>query len=429
MQIMDLFDRLWPLPRSLTGPALRETLNILNELVPITQHNYPTGMQCFDWQIPNEWTIRDAWVKNKRGEKLIDFKVNNLHVLGYSQPVSGLIPRAELLEHFYTLPDLPEAIPYLTSYYQERWGFCLPHERLAEFSDDEYDVLVDADLGPGNLTIGEGRIQGQTDREILLSSYVCHPSLANNELSGPIVQTYVYQYLLQRQQPLKYSYRFLYLPETIGSIVYLSQHGDELKAKLEAGYVVTCIGDDAPFTYKKSRRGDSLADRAALNVLAHSGHDYKVLDWFPGGSDERQYGSPGFNLPVGSIMRSMYGTYPEYHTSLDNREFISEQALQASIQLYIDVIETLEANDTYINLVPHCEPQLGKRGLYPTLGAQREKNQSMQKIRYLLAFSDGQHDVLAIADKMKLMGRELASEVETLISNELLRLAQDGETL
>lgn len=428
MEIMELFDRLFPIPRSITGNGVRETLKILNTLAPISNTEYPTGMNCFDWTIPREWNIRDAYIKDKNGEKLVDFKDSTLHVLGYSVPVNAVVSKRELFEHIHTLPQMPDAIPYLTSYYKERWGFCIEHNRLGKFVDDEYEVVIDSTLEDGFLTIGEGYIKGQTEEEVLLSTYICHPSLANNELSGPIVQTYIYKQLLERKDSLRYSYRFLYVPETIGSIAYLSQHGDRLKEKVIAGYVVTCVGNDGPFTYKKSRRGDSLADRTALNVLGSSGKDYKIIDWFPVGSDERQYCSIGFNLPVGSLMRSMYGTYKEYHTSLDNKNIISDHALKETIQMYIDILETIEINDVYINTNPFCEPKLDKRGLYPTLGSQRDAELSVKKIMWLLGFADGKHDVIDIADKLKLKGNDLKDEIEKLVSASLLqRMDEDSQ--
>lgn len=419
---MELFDRLWPIPRSLTGNGVRATLKVLGEEVPIRRLEVPSGTRAFDWTVPKEWNIRDAYVKDSSGKKLINFKKNNLHVLGYSVPVHAKISKKELMKHVHTLPSMPRAIPYLTSYYQERWGFCVEQRRLSEFRDKRYEVVIDSTLKKGHLTIGEGFIKGRTNNEILLSTYICHPSMANNELSGPIVQTLIYKHLLKRKRNLKYSYRFLYLPETIGAIVYLSRYGRRMKKKVKAGYVITCVGDDAPFTYKKSRRGDSLADRAALNVLRASSKPYRVVDWFPSGSDERQYGSPGFDLPVGSLMRSMYGTYKEYHTSLDNRSFIKEKAIAESAQTYLNIIEGLEVNDVYINQHPNCEPQLGKRGLYPTLGSQREIDGSVKKIMWLLGFGDGKHDVLDIADKLALPAASLKPEVELLLKEGLLKL-------
>ncbi|MBM7557458.1 DUF4910 domain-containing protein [Halanaerobacter jeridensis] len=423
-KIMNLLDRLFPICRSITGDGVRKTLDILDEIAPIKQKEYPTGMGCFDWTIPKEWNINDAYIKNSQGEKIVDFNESNLHVLGYSTPVHKNLSKEELMGHIYTNPEMPDAIPYLTSYYEERWGFCVEHNRLEEFEDDQYEVSIDSTLEDGYLTIGEGYIEGTSDKEILLSTYICHPSMANNELSGPIVQTYLYKYLLEKED-LKYNYRFLYLPETIGSIAYLSKNGEQLKEKLVAGYVITCIGDDAPFTYKKSRRGDTLADRAVLNVLENSNRDYEVLDWFPTGSDERQYCSLGFNLPVGSLMRSMYGTYDEYHTSLDNKDFISESALKESIKTYLDVIETMELNDTYTTDHKFCEPKLDKYGLYPTLGSQKENEDRVKEIMHLWAYADGENDIIDIANKLGVVANELDEALDKLINSGLLNPPSD----
>jgi aminopeptidase-like protein len=420
--LMEWFDRLFPINRSITGDGVRETLSILNEIVPICQEEFPTGMQCFDWTIPKEWNVREAYIKDSQGNILVDFRDNNLHLAGYSTPVRGLFSKAELMEHIHTLPELPQAIPYVTSYYKERWAFCVQHERLSAFTDKVYEVVIDATLDDGHLTIGEGYIQGESEKEILFSTYVCHPSMAINELSGPLVQTFIYQYLLEQQKPLKYSYRFVYVPETIGSIVYLSQYGEQLKERLAAGYVVTCVGHGEAYTYKKSKRGNSLADKAAIHVMRQSGKSYKVLDWSPFGSDERQYCSQAFNLPVGSLMRTMYGEYPEYHTSLDNRELISEHVLQETIDMYIDLIETLEANETYQCTHTHCEPKLDKRGLYPSVGGTRseEVKKRIAIITNLIAFSDGEHDIMDIANKLNLMGKDLREDAHLLESKGLL---------
>ncbi|MCD9023671.1 DUF4910 domain-containing protein [Cohnella silvisoli] len=421
--LMDLFDRLFPINRSITGDGVRESLSILGEIVPISQKEYPSGTECFDWTVPKEWNVRSAFVKDGQGRTLIDFKENNLHLMGYSTPFQGYVSREELMEHLYTRPDLPDAIPYVMSYYKENWGFCVEHSRLAEFKDEWYEVVIDSELKDGHMTIGEGFIQGSSGREILLSTYVCHPSMAINELSGPLVQTMVYRYLQQREGDLKYSYRFLYVPETIGSLLYLSQHGDELKRNVAAGYVVTCVGHGEAFTYKKSKQANTLADKAAMHVLKQSGKLHKVVDWNPFGSDERQYCSQAFKLPMGSLMRTMYGEYPEYHTSLDNRSLISEEVLEETVQMYIDLIETLEANETYECTHIHGEPKLDKRGLYPYTGGTRTKAQQRQisAITNLLAFSDGSHDLMDIAEKLNVMGKDLREAALLLEQHGLLR--------
>jgi aminopeptidase-like protein len=419
MQLMNTFDRLFPITRSITGNGVRETLKILGELVPIEQTETPTGTACFDWSVPREWNIRDAYVLDRNGRRVIDFRQSNLHVVNYSVPIRKKVSRAELLEHVYTIPEMPEAIPYRTSYYKESWGFCLQHKRLAELKDDQYDVVIDSTLENGTLTSGEGFIQGASEREVLLSTYVCHPSMANNELSGPLVTTAVYKELLSRKN-LRYSYRFLYVPETIGTILFLSRKGEHLKKNLAAGYVVTCVGNKSEFTYKRSRQGNTLADRAAVHALATSGSPHSLIDWNPDGSDERQYCSPGFDLPVGSLMRIPYMKYPEYHTSLDNRSLLSEESLQESVSMYLRIIDTLEANDVFINQQPHCEPQLSKRGLYPTLGGAQSSSEIVQKLMYLLAYSDGQYDLIDIANKLKLPAASFRPQIEQLLQAGLL---------
>ncbi|MFC5405004.1 DUF4910 domain-containing protein [Cohnella soli] len=420
--LMDLFDRLFPINRSITGNGVRESLRILGESVPIELREYKTGTPCFDWEVPKEWNVRTAYVKDSHGRKLIDFADNNLHLMGYSVPFQGIVSREELMAHLHTRPDLPNAIPYMMSYYKENWGFCIEHDRLGEFTDDSYEVYIDADLEDGFMTIGEGYLPGATEEEILLSTYVCHPSMAINELSGPLVQTAVYRYLAQRGG-LKYSYRFLYVPETIGALLYLSQHGERMKSKVAAGYVVTCTGHGESFTYKKSKRGDTLADKAAIHVLKQSGKPYEIVEWNPFGSDERQYCSEGFRLPVGSLMRTMYDKYPEYHTSLDNRTLISEEALQETVQMYIDIIETLEANETYTCLHIYGEPKLDKRGLYPYTGGNRteEQKRRIAAITNLIAFSDGKRDLIDIAEKLGVVGSTLHEPALALEQCGLLR--------
>jgi len=420
MDIEAYFDRLWPITRSLTGDGNRETLKILSELVELEVHEVPSGTQCFDWTIPPEWNIKDAWIKDENGNKIVDFAKNNLHILGYSVPIHAKMTLSELMPNLYSLPDYPEVIPYLTSYYKERWGFCLSHNELMKIEDGIYEVYIDSDLNPkGNLTYGEAIIKGTSDKEVLFSTYICHPSLANNELSGPLVTAYIYR-ALKSITNLKYTYRFLFIPETIGSIMYLSKNGSHLKDKLIAGYTVTCIGDSGNFTYKRSRRGNSLADRAAELVLKQTERDYIVKDFFPSGSDERQYCSPGFNLPVGSLMRTMYGVYKEYHTSADNKSFISFEAMQKSIEKYLEIVKIIEMNDYYVNNQPYCEPQLGKRGLYPTLGSQKTHKLFVEALMWFLNYSDGEHDLIEIIEKSGLPYEEFSQVIEKCLDSGLI---------
>ncbi|MEO8209046.1 MAG: DUF4910 domain-containing protein [bacterium] len=396
------FDRLFPINRSLTGDGNRETLKIISELVDLEISEIPSGTKCFDWTVPAEWNVKEAWIKDSSGKIIIDFKNNNLHLLGYSERFAGKLTLQELKEHLYSLPEQSGLIPYLTSYYKPRWGFCLSHYQLQNFKEDTYEVFIDSELNQnGSMTIGEAFLKGQSEEEILLSTYICHPSMANNELSGPLVTAFLYSELIKNKDR-RYSYRFLFLPETIGSIYYLSMNGNHLKEKMIAGYVVTCIGDKGNFTYKKSRKGNSLADRAAELVLSGSEKNFIIEDFFPTGSDERQYCSQGFNLPVGSLMRTRYGKYKEYHTSGDNKDFISFEALEKSINKYLEIINVIEKNYKYMNKFPNCEPQLGKRDLYPTLGSQKDTSEFVNATMWILNLSDGSNDMIEISGRSKI---------------------------
>jgi len=393
------FDRLWPLCRSITGEGLRDSLRILQEIIPLTLHEVPTGTPVFDWEIPKEWSIRDAWIKAPDGEVYADFKRNNLHVVNYSVPVHKKMSYEELIRHLHHLHELPEAIPYITSYYSESWGFCLSHKDFLQLpKNGEYEVLIDSELQSGSLTFGELVLPGETDREILFSTYVCHPSMANNELAGPLAAAFLYKKIAELPRR-RYTYRFVFAPETIGVIAYLARTGLHLKEKLDAGYVLTCCGDPGDFTYKRSKRGDSLADRAAEHVLRHSGKAHRILDFEIGGSDERQYCSAGFNLPVGSLMRTPYKEYKEYHTSLDNKSFISFSALQETIDMYFHFVRALELNERHTIAMPWCEPQLGKRGLYPKQGGKIRRHDDILNLLHFISYADGSLDLLAIADK------------------------------
>jgi aminopeptidase-like protein len=415
------FDRLWPITRSLTGNGNRETLEILSELIDIKTTEIPTGTQCFDWKVPPEWNINEAWIKNSKGKKIVDFSENNLHLLGYSEPFKGYMSYEELKSHIYTLPNQPDLIPYLTSYYRRRWGFCISHNQFLELDKNEiYEVFIDSSLDEkGSMTIGEAIIKGKSEKEILFSTYICHPSLASNELSGPLVSAFIYR-KLKEQKELKYTYRFIFVPETIGSIYSLSINGEKWKKTLQAGFVITCIGDDGKFTYKKSRRGDSLPDRAVEAILNQTESEFTIVDFFPSGSDERQYCSPGFNLPVGSLMRTMYGKYPEYHTSADNKDFISFEAMEKSVLKYLQIIEVLERNEKYINKMPYCEPQLGKRGLYPTLGSQKGTEDFVTAMMWILNLTDGTNDLISISEKSKIPISQLLPVIDRLIENGIL---------
>lgn len=411
---------LWPITRSITGPGFRETLDILERVSgPMERHRFATGEHVFDWTVPDEWTIRDAWLKGPDGELVCSLGASNLHVVSYSEPVHLQLNLEELQPHLHSLPDQPDAIPYRTSYYRRTWGFCLTDRQRRALPDGVYEAYVDADLAPGQLVLGEVVVPGESEQEVLLSTYCCHPSMANNELSGPVLVARLAQ--MVRELPRRrLTYRFLFLAETIGAIAYLSRFGAQLKQHLVAGYVVTCAGDPGPPHYKRSRRGDSLADRAAEHVLRHSGGGYEVMDFFPLGADERQFCSPGFDLPVGSLMRTPYWQYPEYHTSLDDLTLVTPEALGRSFALYARVIEVLEANDTFTNLMPYCEPQLGKRGLYPSTGGPTHRERRVHDLMHVLNFCDGSVDLLAVAERARRPMWDLRAAADALEEQGLL---------
>ena len=415
-EIEAVFDRLWPLLRSLTGAGARASHDILGELVPLERIEVPSGTQVFDWTVPQEWLVREAYARAPDGRRLLDVADNNLCLVNYSTPFRGRLSRRALDAHLHSRPDLPDAIPYVTSYYEPRWGFCLSERERQALPEGDYDVMVDTDLVDGALTISEAVLAGSSGDEVLISTYTCHPSLANNELSGPLAAAFLYRRLAAWPRR-RFTYRFVFAPETIGAIAYLSLRGEHLRQHLAAGYVVTCVGLDTHFTYKRSRRGDSLADGAAIAALQEIGADFRVRDFAPTGSDERQYCSPGFDLAVGSLMRGAYGDYPEYHTSLDNKALLSFRALQGSIDAYEAVCRALESagarpaaavqetsgrrhgrEATFENLFPYGEPQLGRRGLYPTLGAADQKRH-VEALMWVLNLSDGRHDLHAIAER------------------------------
>ena len=421
-EIAALFDRLWPIHRSITGPGVRETHDILGEFLPLERMEIPTGTSVFDWTVPQEWRCHAAHITGPDGRCIVDVADNNLHLVGYSIPFRGRIDRDELDAHLYSLPDQPDAIPYVTSYYSPRWGFCLPHAQRTALPAGDYDVVVDTELVDGALTLSEAVLAGESEDEILFSTYTCHPSMANNELSGPIVTALLYRRLAAMPHR-RYTYRFAFLAETIGALAYLSERGERLRARLKAGYVVTCVGDDGPYTYKHSRAGDTLADRAARHALEHAvpAERIRYLDFDPSdGSDERQYGSPGFDLPVGSLSRTIYPDFPQYHTSLDNRDFISPQAMSDSIEAYVRVCRVLEANATFENLVKFGEPNLGRRGLYPTLGGTQTVEHDVRCLLWLLNQSDGTKDLLAISSRSGLPIEELRNQADRCLEAGLL---------
>ena len=392
------FDRLWPICRSITGNGLRRSLDILNEIIPLVNHEIPSGTSVFDWNIPKEWNIADAYIVCPNGQKIAHFATNNLHVVSYSTPIHKKISWSELQAHLHHIPEMPDAIPYMTSYYKENWGFCITHDEWKTLPQEgEYEVFIDSTLQPGHLTWAECVLPGETEKEVLFSTYVCHPSMANNELSGPLAQAFLYQKIASLPNR-RFTYRFLFAPETIGVIAFLAERGDELKKNLEAGYVLTCCGDSGAFTYKRSKHRTSLADRAAEHTLRFHPAPHSIIEFAVGGSDERQYCSPGFNLPVGSLMRTPYQRYAQYHTSLDNKSFISFEALAETVEMYFNICRVLESNLRHKNLIAHCEPQLGKRGLYPSSVDPLFNREETHRLLHFLSFADGQNDLIEIAE-------------------------------
>ena len=386
---------LFPICRSLTGDGVRSTLSYLQRLLPsLKVHEIPTGTRAFDWEVPREWVIRDAYIADVDGNRLVDFKTNNLHVVGYSTSVNSVLSRAELDEHLYSLPKLPHAIPYVTSYYRETWGFCLTHDQRAKLGDGPFHVLIDSEHKVGSLTYGELIIPGNTSDEILLSTYVCHPSMANNELSGPVVTTALARWILGLEDR-HYTYRIVMVPETIGSVVYLSLHLRHLQEHLKAGWVLTCIGDDRAYSYLPSPSGATFADRVSKKVTSKSNHRFDEYSFLDRGSDERQYCSPGIDLPVVSLMRSKYGTYPEYHTSLDDLSLVTPSGLQGGLDMMKAVIDELESSPRWRSTV-FGEPQMGKRGLYPTTSTSTSGHEVYDMMN-VLAFCDGTHDTEDLA--------------------------------
>ncbi|CAN5611272.1 DUF4910 domain-containing protein [soil metagenome] len=419
-EMHEFMARLYPICRSITGAGLRQTLRLIQERIPIELHEVPTGTKVFDWTVPQEWNIRDAWIKNAAGQRLIDFQQLNLHVVNYSCPIRARMGLEELRSHLHTVPAHPDWVPYRTSYYKESWGFCLSEvqlERLRE--DEEYEVCIDSSLKEGSLTCGELLLEGEKPAEVLISCHVCHPSLADDNLSGIAVATELARALADRSR--RYSYRFLFVPGTIGAITWLAQNPDAARA-IQHGFVLTCVGDGANLTYKRSRRGDAEIDRAFAHVLKHSGAPYEVIDFSPYGYDERQYCSPGFNLPVGCLMRSRHGEFPEYHTSADNLEFVRPEALADSLAKCLAVVDLLEHNRTYVNQSPRCEPQLGRRGLYPVKASGGDGRAEEMALLWVLNLADGEHSLLDIAERANLPFAALKQAAAALAGTDLLRV-------
>jgi aminopeptidase-like protein len=411
---------LYPICRSITGDGVRRTLDLLQREIPLALHEIPTGTPVFDWTVPKEWNIRDAWVKDPEGRKVVDFERSSLHVLNYSTPIHAALSVEELKAHLFTLPEHPEWIPYRTSYYQEAWGFCIAHNDFTALPDGRYEVFIDSSLKEGYLTYGECFLPGEIPDEVLISCHVCHPSLANDNLSGIAVAVFLAKALAGRQR--RYSYRFLFAPGTIGAIAWLARNQDAAR-RVKHGLVLTCVGDAGPLTYKKSRRRTAEIDRSMELALKESGSQYRVLDFSPYGYDERQYCSPGFNLPVGCLMRTPWGEFPEYHTSADNLDFIKPPQLAGTLDVCLNLTEILDGNRIYRNLSPYCEPQLGRRGLYGSVGGVEPGASNLAKL-WVLNLSDGMHSLLDIAEQSRMPFTLLRDSARLLSERGLLQEIQ-----
>lgn len=417
--IYALAAEIFPICRSITGDGVRQTIDVLQQHIPIQRHELSTGTPVLDWTVPKEWSISDAYIKNSQGERVVDFQRSNLHVVNYSTAVKQRMQLSELKRHVYTLPDQPDLIPYRTSFYKEEWGFCMPHRQLQELeaAGGEYEVVIASRLEPGALTWGEYLRVGESMDEVLISTHICHPSLANDNCSGLALVTMLARELSRRETRL--SYRFVFVPATIGSIAWLATNEATL-SRIKHGLVISNVGDAGPPTYKRSRRGNSLIDRAVSHVLKQSGSPFNLLDFFPYGYDERQYCSPGFDLPVGLFQRSQFGTFPEYHTSADNLDFIRPQHLAASFRTIVQALDVVERDRRLINLSSKGEPQLGKRGLYSSFGSGKDAMTRNMAMLWTLNLSDGLHSLLDIAERANLPFELISSAASALESHGLL---------
>ena len=395
-EMYDLMRELYPLPRSITGNGVRETLRRISEKIPLEIHEVPSGTQVLDWIVPQEWNIRDAYVKNSQGQRVIDFKKLNLHVVNSSIPIKAKMPLEQLKKHLHTLPEYPDWVPYRYSHYNENWGFCLSHREFLALAEDEYEVCIDSSLENGSLTSGECYLKGQSPDEVLISAHICHPSLANDNLSGIAIATFLAKYLSKFDR--RYSYRFIFVPSTIGAITWLALNEANV-ARIKHGLVLSCLGDPGHSTYKKSRQGNAEIDRVVRHILEQSGQDYEIRDFAPYGYDERQFNSPGFNLPVGLLMRTPHDCFPQYHTSGDNLDFVKPSSLSDSFHKCLSAFYLLEHNKVYVNQNPKGEPHLGRRGLYRQLSGQADERLDELPLLWVLNLSDSHHSLLDIAER------------------------------
>ncbi|WP_437032766.1 DUF4910 domain-containing protein [Streptomyces sp. enrichment culture] len=406
-----LVERMYPLCRSITGDGVRATLRIVDEYIPLHVHEVPTGTRVLDWTVPQEWNIRDAYVADAAGRRVVDFAASSLHVLGYSVPVSATMPLAELRPHLHTLPEHPSWVPYRTSYYEPQWGFCLAQETLDVLPEGEYEVRIDSTLADGHLTYAEHVVPGQVPDEVLVSCHTCHPSLANDNLAGIAVAVFLARELAKRQP--YYTYRFVFAPGTIGAITWLARNRERVE-RVRHGLVLACAGDPGGLTYKQSRRGDAEIDRVLRHVLSASQRPHRITEFTPYGYDERQYCSPGFDLGVGSLTRTPYAGYPEYHTSADDLDFVSPAAMADTLAVCREAFDVLDRNRCYVNLSPYGEPQLGRRGLYDSLGGRSDAKQAQMAMLWVLSLADGEHGLLDVAERSGLSFDTVAAAADAL---------------
>ncbi|MGW4954697.1 DUF4910 domain-containing protein [Streptomyces parvulus] len=413
-----LVERLYPLCRSITGDGVRDTLAIVDEYVPLRVHEVPTGTRVLDWTVPQEWNVRDAYIADADGRRVVDFAASSLHVLGYSVPVSATMTLAELRPHLHTLPDRPAWVPYRTSYYERAWGFCLAQDTLDAMPEGEYEVRIDSTLADGHLTYAEHVVPGQVTDEVIVSCHVCHPSLANDNLAGVAVAAFLARELAERTP--YYTYRFIFAPGTIGAITWLARNAERVE-RIRHGLVLACAGDRGDLTYKRSRRGDADIDRVMRHVLSASQRPHRITEFTPYGYDERQYCSPGFDLGVGSLTRTPYAGYPEYHTSADNPDFVSPRAMEDTLAVCREAFAVLDRDRRYVNLSPYGEPQLGRRGLYDSLGGRSDAKQAQMAVLWVLSLADGEHGLLDVAERSGLPFETVADAAEALHAAGLLK--------
>ncbi|MFD9691396.1 DUF4910 domain-containing protein [Kitasatospora sp. NPDC059088] len=406
-----LVERLYPLRRSITGDGVRATLDVVGEYLPLTVHEVPTGTQVLDWTVPQEWNVRDAYVADAAGRRVVDLAASSLHVLGYSVPVAATMPLSELRPHLHTLPDHPTWVPYRTSYYTPEWGFCLAQETLDALPEGDYEVRIDSTLADGHLTYAEHVVPGQVADEVLVSCHVCHPALANDNLAGIAVATFLARELVERTP--YYTYRFVFAPGTIGAITWLARNRERVD-RVKHGLVLACAGDRGQLTYKQSRRGDAEIDRVLRHVLRTSERPHRVTEFTPYGYDERQYCSPGFDLGVGSLSRTPYAGYPEYHTSADDLDFVRPEAMADTLAVCREAFAVLDRNRRYLNLSPYGEPQLGRRGLYDSLGGRSDAKQAQLAMLWVLSLADGEHGLLDVAERSGLPFDTVAAAADAL---------------